>query len=263
MPSPIDWHIATMGFAYPKWADVFYPEKMKPSDYLPYYARWFDTLELDTTWHASPAPDTIKRWRDVTPDYFRFTSKVPKAITHEGRLSDKTGALGRFVDLMSILGDKLAVLLLQFPPTFDASNRPGLKMLLSGLPAGPRFAAEFRHASWRGKETAELLRAANVCLVANDYDDRVQPIIPTTDFLYLRFVGVHDRFERKNVEEMDTTERLSWWRERVIDTGIPKAFVYFNNDYAGYSIATAERLKRMVGVPVAARPPAVAPTLFG
>src|SRR4051812_23520541 len=95
-PSMTRLAFGTMGFSYSDWAGVFYPSGMKPGDYLSYYARHFDTVELDTTFHATPPPERVRRWADVTPEGVRFCVKVPKDVTHEGAI-DRRGGGGEAV----------------------------------------------------------------------------------------------------------------------------------------------------------------------
>lgn len=71
-----------MGFSYTDWAGAFYPKSLKSADFLSFYARHLNTVELDTTFHAVPSTERVQRSRDETPDDFRFNAKVPKDITH-------------------------------------------------------------------------------------------------------------------------------------------------------------------------------------
>jgi uncharacterized protein YecE (DUF72 family) len=98
------------------------------------------------------------------------------------------------------------------------------------------------------------------------------PIHVTTDFLYLRFIGVHNQFESHDHERIDMTDRLAWWHEQIraaadpTASGTPPTTVYamFNNDYAGYAPATADRFGQAVGLPqkIAPQPPAPQQSLF-
>jgi hypothetical protein len=72
-----------MGFGYKDWSEVFYPREMKCGDYLPFYAKHFETVELDTTFHAVPDRDRVRNWALAVPDNFRFCAKMPKQVTHE------------------------------------------------------------------------------------------------------------------------------------------------------------------------------------
>ena len=53
-----------MGFTDPDWESVFYPRDIKPGGHLAFYARYFDTVELDTTFHAEPTVERVRRWAD-------------------------------------------------------------------------------------------------------------------------------------------------------------------------------------------------------
>jgi uncharacterized protein YecE (DUF72 family) len=243
-----------MGFSYSEWAGTFYPRGLKPGEYLSYYAQHFNSVELDTTFHAVPPVDRVKRWRDVTPEDFRFCVKTPRVVTHDFPLEQGAGAMMHFLEVMRNLQEKLGVVLLQFPPSFTVRELSKLDHFLSEMPADLHFAAEFRHASWQRDQTAQLLQKHQVAWVSADHVGGKAMIRPTTDFLYIRWIGEHNRFAEKNHEQADTTDRLQWWKSNINQStsggGIDTVWGFFNNDYAGYSVATCNRFKKIVGVPV-------------
>src|SRR4051794_22290557 len=96
----IEWRFGTMGFSYSAWSDVFYPRGMNASDYLGFYAKHYNSVELDTTFHAIPPVDRVKRWRDVTPDDFAFAAKAPKLVTHALKLEAATAPMTEFLNAM-------------------------------------------------------------------------------------------------------------------------------------------------------------------
>src|SRR5687767_14774231 len=134
-----NWRIGTMGFSYADWAGAFYPEGMKPAEYLAFYARHFDAVELDTTFHATPPAERVRRWTAVTPDDFRFAVKAPRAVTHDTPLARALPRMLQFLDAVRQFGQKLSVVLLQFPPTFSIENVNPLSGFLAGLPPDLRF----------------------------------------------------------------------------------------------------------------------------
>ena len=77
-----DWRLGTIGFGYDDWRGPFYPANAKAGDYLAFYGRYFNAVELDTTFHATPPPDRAARWASAGPDDFRFCPKAPRALTH-------------------------------------------------------------------------------------------------------------------------------------------------------------------------------------
>ena len=250
-----EWRLGTIGFGYDDWAGVFYPKELKPAEYLSFYSRHFDAVELDTTFHAAPTTERVAKWAASTPAGFRCWVKTPMEITHaEGRLSapGRVDAMLRFVEAVRGFGPRLGPVLLQFPPGFDAGAFDLLAEFLAALPGDVRFALELRNPSWRTAATADLLRASRCAWVAADYLDR-EPwdVPPTADFLYVRWVGRHGIYPTLDRERIDVTDRLSWWKERVgRHKRVRTAWGMVNNDYTGYAIETCNRMKRLVGQPV-------------
>ena len=104
-------YLGTQGWSYPSWEGPFYPAGTTNKEYLPEYAKHFDTVELDTTFYAIPRGTTIAGWRERTPDGFRFAAKFPKVVTHEKELREAGLEANVFVEAMAGLGDKLGPLL--------------------------------------------------------------------------------------------------------------------------------------------------------
>ena len=248
------WRLGTVGFGYADWNGLFYPPELKSTGHLSYYAKHFDTVELDTTFHAVPTAGRVERWASAVPDDFRFCVKTPKEISHAPPpLSKRTGAMLEFLDVVRGFGARLGVILLQFPPSFDAGDAGELENFLKALPTDLRYALELRHASWNTYLTAALLREHRCCCVAGDYFDQPWDLRVTTDFLYVRWIGEHGRFPTLDRERVDPTERLEWWAQRLKQAATPEVNTIWglvNNDFSGYAVGTCNRLKRILGLPV-------------
>jgi uncharacterized protein YecE (DUF72 family) len=252
------WYIGTMGFGYTPWQGTFYPEKMPKTQQLAYYASRFNALEMDSTFYGTPRAQTVERWAAQTPAAFRFCPKAPREITHDLRLAAAgEPLLTNFLDTMRLLGERLGPILFQFPPDFTVDERDSLAAFLPRLPRDLRFAVEVRHKSWWSEETADLLRAHAVCWAAADYIYLPREVRPTTDFLYVRFLGRHGQFATKTHEVLDKTEELVQWRAKIEahEAEAPLVYAFFNDDYAGHAPATANRLRSLLGMPVEEGPP--------
>jgi uncharacterized protein YecE (DUF72 family) len=262
-----EWYIGTMGFSYVDWNGVFYPDVLPANHRLGYYSRIFNAVEIDSTFYGTPRPETVRGWAAATPAEFRFALKVPRQLTHEAGLVGVMDELHRFIDTVTHLQEKLGVILFQFPPSFRQDRLSALQACLAGLPGGIRYAVEIRHQSWytpeiKGPEDspgepalAQRLREVGVCWAATEYPDLPRRIYPTTDFLYVRWIGQHGSYQLHNQERMDRTAQLYQWLQimegaRSEIEGRRVIFGFFNNDYAGFAAGTANRFKELSGLPV-------------
>src|SRR5258708_6061690 len=82
-PRMADIRLGTSSFTATGWQGSFYPKGLRPADYLSYYAQHFDTVEIDSTFYATPNVSVVRSWNAKTPEGFLFAAKVPQEITHK------------------------------------------------------------------------------------------------------------------------------------------------------------------------------------
>ena len=158
--------IGTAGWSIPRTAAAAFPGD---GPHLRRYARVFACAEINSSFHRSHRPAVYARWASETPPDFRFAAKLPRAITHEGRLLGARAALERFLDEAGALGERLAVLLVQLPPSlaFDPRRSRAFFALAHRLFNGA-IVCEPRHPSWFTAASDGVLAAARVGRVATD-----------------------------------------------------------------------------------------------
>lgn len=267
-PLTLPTRVGTMGWGYADWVGAFYSAGVSSRDYLAWYAKAFDAVEIDSTFYGTPREAQVKHWRDITPDNFVFCPKVPRAITHEMRLIHAEAAFAEFIRVMRLLEDKRGPMLLQFPPDFTREELGALEAFLPTLQTlddpTARFAAEFRHRSLIGPDVSALLAEHRVALVAADYAPMPKRFEATTNFAYLRLIGRHGAYTHHRESQADRASDLERWAEALRDNQplFERAFVFCNNDYEGYSPLTCNRFKRLLGQPAIERPPEVQGSLF-
>jgi uncharacterized protein YecE (DUF72 family) len=236
-------HVGTMGWSYGFWLGSFYPDGLKPKDFLAEYSKHFDTVELDNTFYRIPSVSTSKAWKEQTPEGFLFSAKFPRVITHIKMLQDCEGERDTFISRISQLQKKLGPLLLQFPGSFGSKHLPLLQEFLPSLPKGFRYAVEVRNKSLRGEKLNSLLRENSVALVLAG-----QPVLEeevTADFVYLRWEGDRSKVNGALGKiEVDRTEDTARWAVQVkkfLDRQA-EVFGYFSKYYSGYPPQDAEQL---------------------
>ena len=159
-------HIGTAGWSIP--ADAK-PHFTGEGSHLQRYARVLPCAEINSSFHRSHRPEVYQRWAEQTPPGFRFAVKLPRAITHEGRLRRAREPLRRFLAEAGALGTRLGPLLVQLPPSMPFELRPVRTFfrLLAELHAGD-VVCEPRHLSWFSARADEALAALQVSRAAAD-----------------------------------------------------------------------------------------------
>jgi uncharacterized protein YecE (DUF72 family) len=249
-PGPARIWIGGQGFSPRDWVGTFYPPGWPSKQFLPFYARVFDTVELNTTFYAIPSAATILAWRDRVPADFSFCAKMPRVITHDKQLQGIEGELYTFLDRIALLGDKLGVVVIQFPASFSRRHEERLRTFLPLLPAHMRFAVEFRNRSWDHPEVFALLRESNIAWCTTHWQDLPPVVEVTADFAYFRLVGYHEEFSRLDEVQRDRSTELEFWARAIEELGqrVSRIHVYINNHYEGHSPATLNRLKDLLGL---------------
>lgn len=165
-PTTATVRIGTAGWTIARGAAGAFPGDGR---HLERYARVLGCAEINSSFHRSHRPEVYARWAEQTPPGFRFAVKLPRTITHEGRLRRAREPLRRFLDEVGALGDRLALLLVQLPPSFAFDARPVRRFfaLLAELYGGD-VVCEPRHASWFEPHADSALAAMKVARVAAD-----------------------------------------------------------------------------------------------
>ena len=238
--------IGCSGWNYQHWRNgVFYPPRLPPRRWLEFYARHFDTVEVNATFYRLPRESAVANWVRESPPGFLFAVKMSRYVTHIKRLRDLESSLEIFYSRIRPLTGppKLGPVLWQLPGTFRRDDGR-LAEVLVALPPG-RHCFEFRHESWFVDEVYELLRARNAALVIGDTPERqFQAHELTADWTFVRFHhGTRGR--RSNYSERELEE----WAQRIEGFAAnADVYAYFNNDREGFAVRNGLWLRRRLGV---------------
>jgi uncharacterized protein YecE (DUF72 family) len=273
---PCDLHIGPAGWAYRDWEGVVYPPgKPRGFDPLGYLARYFDCVEINTTFYRMPSARVAAGWAARTRDHarFRFTVKLHRSVTHEpgGAAGEAAGEFRAGISPLVESG-RLGCVLAQFPWSFKNSPE-GMSRLerlidsFSGLPVS----VEVRHASWNTASFYDFLAGRGVGFCNID-----QPLFPasmrpsarsTSPVGYFRLHGLnYDDWFREGAgrdaryDYLYTVEELERWASRIqsVAARVPRVYVIMNNHYKGKAACNALELKaRLSGARVEAPPPLI------
>jgi len=262
--------IGPAGWSYQDWIGPVYP----PSgtiDRLHFVARFFDCIELNSSFYRMPAGPLVSSWRNRLSPFprFRFTVKVLRRFTHD--LAGSRDEARTFIDTFEPLlaEDRVGAFLLQFPWSFR--NTPDSRKRIENLGrwfADVPTAVELRHGSWNAPATWELLGGSNLAFCNIDQPligDSMPPTERVTDerIGYIRLHGRNRRnWFRKDAgrdERYDyryTVDELAEWKERSMRMlgRVGRLFIITNNHFMGQAVADAFRLRhllegRRVGIP--------------
>ncbi|MEQ1861803.1 MAG: DUF72 domain-containing protein [Chthoniobacteraceae bacterium] len=264
--APARIHIGTCAWSFDEWRGVFYPEHLPPAERLAFHARHFSTVEIDSTFYHPPAAHVAQHWAEITPHDFVFAAKLSREITHDHGLRDCAAQLDEFLAGVNHLHSKLACVLVQLPPHFSPRrDEHTLRDFVRQLPAGFRFAIEFRDPDWHHPRITHLLAEHGVCWVWNDLStlehasEAAFGFWPhTTDFLYLRLMGDLDakyepgREHRYRSLDWPRDAALENWAEKVraLLPQVGRVLIQANNHYEGFAPHTAARIAALLGQPI-------------
>jgi uncharacterized protein YecE (DUF72 family) len=243
--------IGCSGWQYRDWRGVLYPPGCPQSRWLERYAEEFDTVEVNSTFYRLASRDAVARWMEQTPEGFVFTLKASRYLTHMKKLVDIDQGIARYYERIEPLvgTPKLGPILWQLPEWFERDDER-LAAAIERFPPG-RHAFELRHRSWFVPDVLALLREHGVALAIGD--DPGRPFVPlelTTDWTIVRFHRGR-RGRRGNYSESE----LVTWAERL--RGVARdaeVFAYFNNDWEGFAVRNAWRLRELVAQGGATQP---------
>jgi uncharacterized protein YecE (DUF72 family) len=243
--------IGTSGWAYKHWLDRFYPDDLKPDDYLRYYAHEFNTAEINYSFYKLPSEENYHNWfQEVGPDFI-FAVKGSRYLTHMKKLKDSADPWQKICDTAGCLDKKLGPILMQFPERWK-KNTERLKEFLEITKAantgdnkaqGARIAFEFRDESWFCKEVYALLEKFDAALCIADSLKFIRKDVLTTDFTYIRYHGRTPIYAANySISELKTESKKI---QKFLGDGI-NVYAYFNNDGEAHAIENARQLKKML-----------------
>ncbi|MCX7771164.1 MAG: DUF72 domain-containing protein [Proteobacteria bacterium] len=233
-------HIGTSGWQYWHWKGIFYPENLSSSKFFDFYTKFFDTTEINATFYRDVRDSTFVKWFIGSPEKFIYSVKLNRTITHYKRLKVDNTTIENYLKKISLLKEKLGVILIQLPPSLKY-DRGVVEDFISVLDKNFRYTIEVRNRSFISDNFFEILSKNNIAFCIADSAGRYPYYEAiTADFIYLRLHGHESLYASKYTEEQlkGYAEKISKWDKET--------FVYFDNDFSGYAVTNALFLKKLL-----------------
>jgi uncharacterized protein YecE (DUF72 family) len=201
--------VGCSGWSYKDWVGAFYPVELanKKGEWFDYYAQYFSTVEINSTFYWPPGELQINSWIKNAKDKksFEYYVKVPQLVTHKALVEgDNERAIFWATSLRKtckapLRGVSPGQRSVSALPYFknEGSALDALKGVLDAVSHQEfDYAVEFRHNSWldesrkeMGAADLEILRERNVANVLIDGPGLHLGAGQTANHSYLRFNG--------------------------------------------------------------------------
>ncbi|MGD8781896.1 MAG: DUF72 domain-containing protein [Ignavibacteria bacterium] len=236
-------YIGTAGWTYKEWMPVFYPcSQSKELSWLQFYARYFNVVEINSTYYSLLNPRIIQSWLYRLNDVedFVFTYKLHQNFTHKKNYTEEqANAIIQNLDLLQ-KEERLGGLLMQFPYSFACTdeNIDYLRQLINIFETYPKF-VEVKHPSWINRRAKSI----TFCSIDKPELEGKYPfrITVSNKTAYLRLYG-------RKQENSDERERFLYSPGELLEIeselkkiypDIEKLFVIMKRHDHGNSIANA------------------------
>ena len=209
----------------------FYPRGTK--DELSYYASHFNSIELNATFYNMPSRQQVMKWKEKTPEGFKFFPKITQSISHFRRLLNVEDLTNMYCDSVAHFEEKLGMVFLQLNDNFTPKEFPKLKAFIEYFPKVIPLAVEVRNKNWYAdekvwKEYCYVLEKFNVTNLIVDTAGRRDMMHQrlTTTTAFVRFVGCNDN-------EIDI-KRLDEWinlAEKWRNEGLENLYFFVHQNF--------------------------------
>ena len=198
----------------------FYPRGTK--DELEYYSRQFNSIELNATFYHMPSPEQVKKWKDKTPEGFKFFPKISQDISHYRRLSNVQNLVEDYCYAISNFEEKLGSVFLQLHDNFKPKDLEKVREFIAAFPSEIPLSVEVRNQDWFAKESVaeeffhmlEENKANNILVDSAGRRD-IMHMRMTTPTAFIRYVGANHESDYSRLDAW--IKRIQQWKEEGLD----------------------------------------------
>jgi len=249
-------YIGCAGWDYKDWIGPFYPKLLESHKRLGFYTKYFNIIEINTTFYSLPKFSIVQNWSDQVPEDFIFTVKVWQEITHKFKNANIEDSISQFFYRLSPLKDKIFAYLLQFPPWFKYNEKHfhQLKYLISELPTENKYIIELRDNSWFNEDLLyEVIENSRIILGTTYMPGIKAYYMPRQNSYYIRLIGDRELtvFNRIQRDQKENLSNLVNEIKALKDfPNIQEIFIIVNNHFQGNAPESVNQLKKRLKLPL-------------
>ncbi|MFP4362992.1 MAG: DUF72 domain-containing protein [Spirochaetia bacterium] len=267
--------IGTCSWNYSSWVGLVYDQtENRSADYLPQYAKKYNTTEIDSWFYKIPTEQEVLEYKENVPENFEFTCKAPRDITmpllrnneksvNRDFLSSKK--MDAFLNAVEPLLPQISVVMLEFEylNKNKMSSVSRFVELLEGfvdkIPDSVPLGIEIRNSNYLRSEYFRFLKNKNIIPVLSE--KQYMPPLPEIykrfeqymgDKLVFRLMGgdrteIEEQTENRWNKIVQPKDSLSDIAELIKKIHEQKdVFVNINNHYEGSAPLTIEKLQKQL-----------------
>ncbi len=247
-------NIGCAGWDYNDWVGAFYPKPLERYNHLEFYTKFFDIIEINSTFYNIPKKSTVLNWYNQVPPDFKFVVKVWQKITHNLNDPDLDYTISQFFNNLTPLQEKVIAYLLQFPPWFKFTEKHlnQLKKLSKELPPKNRYVIELRDNSWFKEEIFSEIIDGSKFVLGTTYMPGIKAYYaPNQSKYYIRLIGdreltVFNRIQRNQQDSLNDLVRNLQIIKKM--TNIYEIFIIVNNHFQGNAPESVNSLKKRLNL---------------
>jgi len=250
--------IGTSGYSFEDWRGTYYPQDIQKGKMLDFYAKDFQTVEINSTYYRIPNPAVFYHLSNKTNENFEFIVKVHQEVTHKYKkpyesLLELKKAIQPLVD-----SEKMHGYLAQFPWKFKfhPTKLAYIKRVSDACQPFPLF-VEFRHESWLRDVAYRFFKDNEIGYCCVD-EPQLRGLLPPQDIVstktgYVRFHGRNsttwwDTSKGDRYDYNYSSEELKDWLQRIraMRDKSEKLYLFFNNCHMGQAVINAKQMAELL-----------------
>jgi uncharacterized protein YecE (DUF72 family) len=230
---------------------TFYPPRLKRQEWLSYYGKFFNVLELNASFYRFPDRATVKSLLERTSK-LRFALKAHRVFTHKRNYSQED--VKRFLYSIEPIAneERLIAILFQFPNSFGYSVEAlsYIEKLSEGFRGFAR-ALEVRNKSFRRADFYQFLEDVGFSIVNCDAPRGDKFLVgPWVGVGSINYVRLHGRDPENLYDYLYSLEELKKLKEKIKALGDRETYIFFNNTAKAKAVLNALQMKLLFGIEV-------------